>query len=656
MVVRWGEGFNMKDNNDYSAHRTRAFQLAVVLLMSARWLFPSPASAPDQEQAPASTRLVTQEELVKELEKEFAPMPADCKKPIVRSPDNLRVACAVKRENKWVLYVNGVPGPEYDQLYPDLVVFSPDGQHLAYVAAKDKNTLVMVVDGTEQAPFHLVGLPRFSPDSKRLAYVAGKDKNTEVMVVDGAEQAPFALVRVPHFTPDSKHLAYVAAKDKNTAVMVVDGAEQSPFRLSGVPVFSPDSKRLAYPAAKDKNTWVVVVDGTEQTPYQVVTDPVFSPDSKRLGYVAAKDKKTWVVVVDGAEQPFPTDPRNLGIGEDGVMRRRSDLVFSPDSKRLAYNGVSKVVVDGVEQPYSSGGDLVFSPDSQHLAYAAMLATGWNDKIALIVDGKVRSSEYSSLTKLEFSPDSKRLAYVGCKKTCAAVIDDKQGQASDWVGPVVFSEDSRHYAYAAAQFHVAHNPMVMVSDDQAWPVEYGNVFKRMALGGLNQLGEKALPSPEAAEVAGSLLYPLIGAQGKLVAWIEMENPFRPHWERVAVNGRRGPDSKSILAEKEPDYSVENGLLDLLLNFRENPSVREQEIEKRVAKGLLRPVPGISPDGEHFAYVRRFSVQDRDKESVVLDEQEGKPYDAVGRPQFTGNNTVAFTAIDGRKVLHVTQSIQ
>ncbi|MBZ5671945.1 MAG: hypothetical protein LAO04_19735 [Acidobacteriia bacterium] len=608
----------MKDDIDYSGFRTRAFQLAVVLLVSAGWLFPSPASAPDQEQPPPSTRLVTQEELVKELEKEFAPMPADCKKPIVRSPDNLRVACAAKRENKWMLYVNGVPGPEYDQLYPDFVVFSPDGQHLAYVARRGTKIFV---------------------------------------VLDGAEQASFDNVsRSIVFSPDSKRLAYPAAKDKNTWVIVVDGVEQASARTTGVPVFSPDSKRLAYPAAKDKNTWVVVVDGAEQAPYQVVTDPVFSPDSKRLDYVAAKDKKTWVVVVDGAEQPLPTDPRNLGIGEDGVMRRRSDLVFSPDGKRLAYNGVSKVVVDGVEQPYSSGGDLVFSPDSQHLAYAASLATGGNDKIALFVDGKVRSSEYSSLTKLQFSPDSKRLAYVGCKKTCAAVIDDKQGQASDWVGPVFFSEDSRHYAYAAAQFHVTHNPLVMVSDDQAWPVEYGNVFKRMALGGLNQLGEKALPSLEAAEVAGSLLYPLLGAQGKLVAWIEMENPFRPHWERVAVNGRRGPDSKSILAEKEPDYSVENGLLDLLLNFRENPLVLGKEIEKRVAKGLLRPVPGLSPDGEHFAYVRRFSVQDRDKESVVLDEQEGKPYDAVGRPQFTGNKTVAFTAIEGRKVLHVTLSIQ
>jgi WD40 repeat protein len=647
----------MKDNIDYSGHRTRAFQLAVVLLVSARWLFPSPTSAPDQEQAPVSTRLVTQEELVKELEKEFEPMPADCKKPIVRSPDNLRVACAVKREKKWGLYVNGVPGPEYDQLYPDFVVFSPDGQPLAYVASRGTKILV-VLDGVEQASFDSVSRSIvFSPDSKHLAYPAAKDKNTWFVVVDGAEQAPFYLVARPWFSPDSKHMAYSAAKDKNTWVVVVDGAEQTPYHRVIDPVFSPDSKRLTYKAAKDKNTWVVVVDGAEQTPYQLVTDPVFSPDSKRLGYVAAKDKKTWVVVVDGAEQPIPTDPRNLGIGEDGVVHRRSDLVFSPDGKRLAYNAVSKVVVDGVEQPYSYGGDLVFSPDSQHLAYAAILGRGWNDKIALIVDGKVRSSEYSSLTKLQFSPDSKRLAYVGCKKDCEAVIDDKHGQASDWVGPVFFSEDSRHYAYAAAQFRVAHNPMVMVSDDQVWPVEYGNVFKTMGIDGIAQLVERALPSSEAAEVAGTLLYPLIGAQGKLVAWIEMENPIRPDWERVVVNGRRGPDSKSILTEKDSDTSVENGLLgSLVRSFRGNPPVIEKEIEKLVAKGLLRPVPGLSPDGEHFAYVRRFSLQGRGKESVVLDDQEGKPYDAIGRPQFTGNNTVAFTAIDGRKVLHVTLSIR
>ena len=593
---------------NHDRNRANWLHLSVVLLVSAMWLLTGTTSPAEQEPAPATKRLVAHEEFVKELARDFEPMPADCLKRVIRNPDNLRAVCAAKRGNKSVLYLDGALGPEFDEWYPGATVFSPDGERLVCKVRRGTGVFI-IVDGKEQGPFRLVGVAVFSPDSKRLAYLVAKDKNTWVAVVDGVEQTPMRSIDLPVFSPESKHLAYPAQKDKNTMVMVVDGAEQGAFRLVGVgvPVFSPDGNRLAYTATKDNNQRVVVVDGVEQAPYQSVTRPVFSPDSNRVVYLAEKNKDTWVAVVDGVEHP--------------PMRSIYLPVFSPDSKHLAYSAqkdknTAVMVVDGAEQgPFRLVAVPVFSPDGKHLAYAADLSSRWSNKIGLVVDGQVRSTEYSSIANVQFSPDSKRLAYVGCTKTCEAVIDDKKGSPFEIVGPVLFSEDSQHFAYGAAGVGWFHAPTTMVSDQQVWAVEHGSVVRKAdpREGLIGFLVEKALPFADASLVESVLPRPLISANGKIVAWIERD---RPKWERMVVNGRKGPDSESVVA-----------------------------------------FPGFSPDGEHFAYLRRFSLQGRDKEVVVLDEREGKPYDAVvAQPRFTGNSTLVFTGIDGRRVFRVTQSIE
>ena len=106
-----------------------------------------------------------------------------------------------------------------------------------------------------------------------------------------------------------------------------------------------------------------------------------------------------------------------------------------------------MIVDGKEgKPYDGLGDLIFSPDSQRVAYGAQLG----DKVFVVVDGK-EGKQYDDAGRLIFSPDSQRVAYragVGDKQF--VVVDGKEGQPYDGIvtiggGRIVFdSADRLHY--------------------------------------------------------------------------------------------------------------------------------------------------------------------------------------------------------------------
>jgi Tol biopolymer transport system component len=379
------------------------------------------------------------------------------------SPDSRHVAYEVVRgfpnstlSGKESFAVDGVEGKAYDlkQSIGGLrgFVFSPDSRRVAYVAelpCRDPQTGLgkefVVVDGVEGKEYDLIYLegskdtPLFSPDSRRVAYMARLGGKL-FMVVDGVEGKEGS--GSPVFSPDGRRLAYLAAHGGKQLV-VVDSVEGKEYPLiyfpgmelapplGGPPVFSPDSKRVAYaacdlepsgeparpgtqtlclwssPAAVCRMKCLVVVDGVEGKGYDgIIWDPpVFSPDSRRVAYTVAH------VAQPGDSQPSP-EPMTQWVVVDGVEGKeygaigRESLVFSPDSRRVAYvagrGGKQLVVVDGVEgdeygaiqarpvwpTPGVLGGSLVFSPDSRHVAYLA----NRGDKQLVVVDG-VEGKEY-----------------------------------------------------------------------------------------------------------------------------------------------------------------------------------------------------------------------------------------------------------------------
>ena len=95
---------------------------------------------------------------------------------VIRSTDNRHIVIvAAKGTNKMQAFIDGRAELEYDEIGQGSIIFSPDGNHLAY-SAKNNGKWFVVADGKAGPEYDTIGKDTiiFSPDSKRLAYAASK--------------------------------------------------------------------------------------------------------------------------------------------------------------------------------------------------------------------------------------------------------------------------------------------------------------------------------------------------------------------------------------------------------------------------------------------------------------------------------------------------
>lgn len=223
------------------------------------------------------------------------------------SPDSQHLVYIVDQDGKQSVVVDGVSSKQYDKI--GTIAFSPDDRRLAYRAKAGKNWF-MVVNEKEERQYEAGESDYnpivFSPDSNHLAYVAdenlGIPGHRQFVILDEDEGKRYKEVsREPVFSPDSQHLVY-RAWDGTDSFVVFDDKEQ---RTSGGGfVFSPDSNRLAYQDSK-QGMWAqtiaswVIVDGKKGKTYNDVGDITFSPDSKHVSYIANTSRGKMSVIVDG---------------------------------------------------------------------------------------------------------------------------------------------------------------------------------------------------------------------------------------------------------------------------------------------------------------------------------------------------------------------
>lgn len=371
----------------------------------------------------------------------------------VFSPDGSALGYAVSgadgpRSGRFV--INDREGPLFGEVFPNTFVFSHDGKRHAYLA-KRAGKLVAVVDGVAQAEaggdlVPWVQPPVFSADGSSVGYLEGSALRKRMRaVVNGKPGDLFDGIDLHSllFSPDGKRFAY-AANERSPAdswFVVIDGQRERAFDGLGVSyAFSPDGKRFAY-TARQTNQWFLVVEGDRELAIEGIVDHTltFSPDSRRLAYAVAKSDRRAYLVVDGKSGPvrddiggsFPT-----GLAPDRASMQtfyglaRPSLLFSPDSGRIAYVahfGQKKRVFvdhqdDGVEMEYLEGG-MVFSEDSKRLAYGGRgFGNRFHEKRFLVVDGK-RGADYDGLGYFGFSQDGKHIAYAAKKGAkCVIVVD------------------------------------------------------------------------------------------------------------------------------------------------------------------------------------------------------------------------------------------
>jgi Tol biopolymer transport system component len=385
---------------------------------------------------------------------------------LIVSPDMRSVACVVTKNGKDAVTVNGIRGKEYDGISRGRITYSPDSSHLAY-AASDKGDEFAVIDGAEGERYGAVARPVFSPNSVQVAYLV-ISRNGCAVVANG-KQGKFygAIGEGPIFSPDSQHVVYVV-EENGKSFVVVDGVEQKKYDkvYQGSITFSPDSRRVAY-IAKSGDKWLVVADGKEHKAYEsndnypTMSQPIFSPDSRQVAYSAyhVKDgqRAEAVVVLDGNEVN----------AEKKYNKNISCITFSADSKRLAYvAGVEKgyvVVVDGLEAEMDIiyAWDLVFSPDSKHLAYLAHRKDKVGTYTAVVLDGAEVDKSQARATggwivysfSLTFTPDSQTLVFVHRvsdepAKVKTGVPLATGGKPFDEIPVMEVSDNSKYVAYLA----------------------------------------------------------------------------------------------------------------------------------------------------------------------------------------------------------------
>lgn len=351
------------------------------------------------------------------------------------SEDRRRAAYGRMEDEDYFLVVDQTEYGPFDGIGSEIVVFSPDGQHMAYFIYEGDDRSVVIDNEIVEGPYQAYGGFTFSPDSQHYAYRAvfnGKDH----IVIDGVEQQSYDQVDNPHFSPDSQRVLY-SAREGDTWFTVLDGEEGKRYEDLSVrdPGFSPDSKKYTALASRG-GKFIVIVDGIEGKAYDSwVNFPYFSPDSQQVVYAVIHDNK-WYIIKGQQE-----------IGPYEILYQ-GQPIFSPDGKRMAYlageGGENFYYIDGKKDgPYQPEGSIVFSPDSQRIIYFALEGEEW----FAILDGE-RIGPYQGVTEPVFSGDSKRVGYVALleDKAYAFIDQDKYGPY-DEIGTPIFSPDSQRFAFA-----------------------------------------------------------------------------------------------------------------------------------------------------------------------------------------------------------------
>jgi len=325
--------------------------------------------------------------------------------------------------SKWLVVLDGAERPSPEM--PVAITLNPDGSRLAIVVQSRKTgTSHVVVDGEAQKPYEEIYRPIFSNDGKRYAYLARREKNAFVVVVDGREEPGTFQSMSCRFSPDSQHMLVEGQVD-GKALVFLDGKELGQYDEVEDLVYSDDGQQLAYTVRRG-DEWFVVINGKPSKAYKRVwkSSLRFSPDGKRIGFIASNknDWRKWVPVVDGKEgakfdlgTPMVSHPGGvLALNVPGT------LVFSPDSKRVAYLAHSAKPFRSVEK---SGKDVTITEGS---------VTTWS----LVVDGKP-GKPYGDIRagSVSFSPDGKRVSYVvNSKGKQFVVVDAREGVAFDGILP------------------------------------------------------------------------------------------------------------------------------------------------------------------------------------------------------------------------------
>ncbi|MEP6766014.1 MAG: hypothetical protein ABJB66_17000, partial [Gemmatimonadaceae bacterium] len=351
-----------------------------------------------------------------------------------------RLAYIIKTSNGESVVLDGVVGHAYSAIRQatlseagrrSAISFSPDGKRMAYVVRKDDKWL-MVVDGVESAAFDDIelGAVSFSDDSRHVAFI-GRRGGKSVVVHDGAEGKVYDEINQqrPKFLHASDRVLYTA-KAGDKYFVAVDGKEGPAADYVGEPLSNGNGDRLVY-TIKQEGAWKVVVDGVQGNSFRSIgNNLVFSADGKRFLYLAGDS--LFYVVVDGVK----------GAGYGDI--RENSYAFSTNGAHIAFvtqqsRNQMHWVLDGRPQQNFEwvSNDPAFNGDGTQLTYVAE-----ENRQRFVVIGTREGERFDDITEFPHFTESGRVVYTAKRGNKSFVVFDTSKTSFDAVADVVVTKANR----------------------------------------------------------------------------------------------------------------------------------------------------------------------------------------------------------------------
>lgn len=439
------------------------------------------------------------------------------------------------------------------------------------------------------------------------------------------------VMAAPDSNPQSTMAANAAVSPAPMGRQVTEKlmSEIAPGRVSTFTV-SPDGRHVAYQAYAngkpdsvsdegESGQVIVIVDGRKGS-HRYDSDEmdkpirklIFSPDSRRLAYISNYRGRD--VYIDGLEEEHygydnATKPENAGIRDVDWLR------FSPDSKSAIYvisvnnaDGPAYVVTDGKRgKPYPRlAGAPIFSPDSKHLAFAVSSRTydPRSSAVYMVTDGQEGKhyTEYDN-RYTTFSPDSSKLAYI----VGTGYPSGPQRHMEYFV--VMNEQEGKHYAGIGNYLMFSPNSQHLLYPAKIAENKWTVVVDGKE-GGIHD--------------AWAIFNPAFSPDGKHVAYAAWIKPDKGDWY-VVIDGQEGKRYKGIhdyvhfsADSKHTAYSAcDSSSCFIVVDGQE---VKRHEFAYQIT---------YSPVGAQLAYVAMLGA----KKFVVFDGREGKPYDNIENLVFS-----------------------
>jgi hypothetical protein len=365
------------------------------------------------------------------------------------SPDRRFIAHSGLQGTRPVMFINGKPGPEFDDV-PKGLRFSEYGGHYAYTGKRGGKCFV-VIDGKESEPLDCELVPsgrsefHFNKDGSLLYYFTNTRKFGERKIVINGELGPVVPIT------SRPNIA-----GKNVYYMGVAGIPYKNLQpLEGLPPIkkskhgydiqvTPDGEQFLYVTGQSRELSVVWNGEKIAGPFSLLDAATLDPSGAVQYTYRMEDSQnhsisesTGVILWKG--QIYKTPP-----GEDFI----NNFLVSSDGKQYAYftegQGGQRAWWNGNPgQYYEKISEAQFSADGQKFGYLAQ-AGGKN---FLVMNGK-EYGPFNSLTNFEFSEKGSAFTFIGKQGTEEnRYFNGIEKKLPLKVGGFNFSPDGKRYAYA-----------------------------------------------------------------------------------------------------------------------------------------------------------------------------------------------------------------